>query len=324
MLEQLEQLQVDSKLLQRLKQELLSGALRPSSAMKDFRSKVSWFDLRHSGLVHPFAAILLLWDVNCVLALEQWQKVSGRGVRGWFEALGELEALSSLAGLAYDEPGYSFPELAEEGACFVATGLAHPLIDGDKRVSNDVALDVAGQALLVTGSNMSGKSTLLRSMGLSIVLGFAGAPVAADALRVGPCRLCTSTRISDSLEGGVSHFYAELSKLRQVVESTHGQLPVFFLLDEILHGTNSLERQVGARWVLAELLKRGALGVVTTHDMELCRLPEALMAHVTQVHFRESVTDERMSFDYKLRQGPVTAGNALRLMRLMGLNVPLE
>ncbi len=323
MLELLEKCQVDAELIQSLQKRLLSGEQRPSVGMQEFRRKVGWFDLRHSGLVHPFAALFLLWDVNCVLALESWQARSGRAARGWFEALGEFEALSSLAGLVHDEPECAFPEIVEGRTLFEASALGHVLIDPTRRVSNDVALSEAGTALLVTGSNMSGKSTFLRAMGLAAVMAFAGAPVVARSLRLSPARVCTSIRVSDSLGSGVSHFYAELNKLKAVVEATSGSLPVFFLLDEILHGTNSRERQVGARWVIGELLQRGAIGVVTTHDMALCQLSEELMTHVTQVHFRESVENEQMTFDYKLRPGPVTAGNALRLMRLLGLNVPL-
>jgi len=324
MLELVEKANVKADLIESIQKRLLSGEQRPSSGMQEFRRKVGWFDLRHSGLVHPFAALFLLWDVNCVLALERWQRRAGRGARGWFEALGEFEALSSLAGLVDDEPGCSFPEIEESATVFEATRLGHVLIPADRRISNDVTLPRAGTALLVTGSNMSGKSTFLRAMGLSAVLAYAGAPVIASRLRLSLSAVCTSIRIADSLGSGVSHFYAELNKLKAVVESTRGKLPVFFLLDEILHGTNSLERQIGARWVLGELLEHDAIGVVTTHDMELCRLNDELMTRVEQAHFRESVTNDQMTFDYKLRPGPVTAGNALRLMRLLGLNVPLH
>lgn len=324
MLEVLEKCDVDSELIRSLQKRLLSGKQRPSAGMQEFRKKVGWFDLRHSGLIHPFAALFLLWDINCVLALERWQQRSGRAARGWFEALGEFEALSSLAGLVEDEPGCSFPEVVAKGTMFEAKDLGHVLIALPRRVCNDVSLPRAGTALLVTGSNMSGKSTFLRAMGLAAVMAFAGAPVAARSLRLSRAAVCTSIRISDSLASGVSHFYAELNKLKAVVDTASGELPAFFLLDEILHGTNSRERRIGARWVLSELLQRSAIGVVTTHDMALCQLSDALMARVSQFHFRESVTNGEMTFDYKLRPGPVTEGNALRLMRLLGLEVPLE
>ena len=324
MLELLENVDVDSELLKELRETVLSGEQRPSASMGDFQRRLSWFEVRHNGLIHPFVNGLLLWDVHCVLALEGWQRRSGKAVRKWFTALGQLEALSSLAGLAHDEPDFAWPELVEDAGCFRAEELGHPLIDGKVRVANDVDLAEPGTALLVTGSNMSGKSTLLRAMGLAVVLASAGGPVCAKRLRVSHARLRTSVRISDSLEHGVSHFYAELRKIKAVLDATVGGERVFFLLDEVLHGTNSRERQIGARWVLAQLLERGAIGAVSTHDMGLCQLEGELMQRVKQVHFRESVKDDEMTFDFKLREGPVTAGNALRLMRLIGIDVPLE
>jgi DNA mismatch repair ATPase MutS len=292
--------------------------------MNRFRRAVGWYDLRHNGLIHPFVNAFTCWDVHCTVRLEKWQVESGKRVRNWFTTLGELEALSSFAGLTHDQPDFAFPEIQESGACYEADSLGHPLIDDPNRVTNSVSLPSGGRALLITGSNMSGKSTLLRSMGLAAVMAYAGAPVAAKSLRLARMAVGTSIRVSDSLESGVSHFYAEVRKLKAVVDATDGPLPVLFLLDEILHGTNSRERQIGARWILAEMLARGACGAVSTHDMELCRLPDDLMTRVTQVHFRESVQNDQMTFDYKLREGAVTAGNALRVMQLAGLSVPLE
>ncbi len=393
MLKLMEELPMEARLLRRLKSQGLSlaeghtleGTLRPSAAMREFQRGVGWFDLKHNGLVHPVANIVLQWDLHCVLRLEAWQRRVGKAARGWFEALGELEALSSLATFAVDEPHVTWPDLMDPSAeppVYAATQLGHPLLDPDKRVTNDVTLHAPGTALLITGSNMSGKSTLMRSVGLSVVLAQAGGPVCAAALRLWPLTLRTSIRVSDSLGGGVSHFYAEVSKLKAVLdaaspdastmdsarsasrgevpnppfpqgktlsdspvqEATHGSSSdaaramsepssslgslgdrtVLFLLDEILHGTNSRERQVGARWVLAELLRRGAVGAVSTHDMGLCELPPALMERVTQVHLREDVAAGKMTFDYLVRPGPVRSGNALRLMQLVGIPVPLE
>lgn len=324
MLEVLEKLDLPSSLLREMKARITRDGKTPSVAMAEFRRAVSWYDLRHNGLIHPFANALLLWDIHCTVLLENWQKSAGKAARDWFRALGELEALSSFAGLLYDDAKVTFPELSQDRVLFEAEQLGHPLLGPEVRVENSLSLPGAGRALLVTGSNMSGKSTMLRSMGLAAVMAMAGAPVAARKLRL--CRLAvrTSMRISDSLEQGVSHFYAEVRKLKVVLDATGQELPVFFLLDEVLHGTNSRERQVGARWVLGELIARGAIGAVSTHDMELCRLPDDLMSHVEQVHFQESVKDDAMTFDYKLRPGPVSAGNALRLMKIVGLDVPLE
>ncbi len=331
MLELVENLGADSEWLRARQAELRDPeGISPSRSMRSFRSRVGWFDLRHNGMVYPFINALLLWDVHCTLALESWKAHSGRHARRWFQVLGETEAMASLAGLLHDEPSYCLPEIVESNGSgrtrghFEAQGLGHPLISSSRRVTNDVPTLEGGHALLITGSNMSGKSTFLRSIGVACALAFAGGPVCARKLSLTLSRVGTSIRVSDSLASGVSHFYAEIEKLKAVLDATERGEPVLFLLDEILHGTNSRERQVGARWVLAELLERGAFGIVTTHDMELCRLTPELMERVTQAHFRESVQNEQMTFDYQLRQGPVTAGNALRLMQLVGLGVPLD
>jgi hypothetical protein len=324
MLKLLEDLDLDAELIRDLKKRLDTAGRRPSAIMGELDRILGWYELRYNGLVYPFVNLLTLWDIHCTIALERWRKRAGGALESWFQIIGEMEALSSLAGFAHDEPDFCFPELAPEAPPFVAEALGHPLIPREVRVTNDVALEAAGSALLVTGSNMSGKSTMLRAMGLAAVLAQAGAPVCARRLRLTPAVIRTSLRVSDSLERGVSHFYAEVKKLKLTLDATAGGERVLFLLDEVLHGTNSRERQVGARWLLAELLKRGAAGALSTHDEELCRLPPELMSRVRLVHFRETVKDDKMSFDYLLREGPVKAGNALRVMRLAGLDVPLE
>ncbi len=323
LLEAIETSSDDVELLKELRARLRQGDATPSQAMGELRSAVSYFELRYNGLIYPFANLFLLWDVHCTVKLERWQNRFGKGARDWFRVLGEIEGLSSLAGLAFDEPDFCFPQLCAEPR-LDASGLSHPLLDRTRRVGNDLSLPGPGSALLVTGSNMSGKSTLLRSVGVACALAYAGGPVCASRLELGSFRLGTSLRIRDSLEEGVSHFYAELQKLKAVLDATRGPLPVLFLLDEILHGTNSRERQVGARWILAELLQKHALGAVSTHDMGLCELSPELMTHVGLVHLREDVQGQEMTFDYRLRQGPVSAGNALRLMRRIGLEVPEE
>lgn len=324
LLEIVEGLRHDDPLLNELKARLETSSGMPSRAMHQFKSIVGWFDLRHNGLLHPLVNLILLWDIHCTLALERWQLRAGKHLRVWFDVIGWFEALSSLAAFARDEPDAVYPELEEGPARFEAEALGHPLIAPARRVANDVSLAAPGTALLVTGSNMSGKSTLLRAMGLATVLALAGAPVPARRLRVSRLVPATSIRVADSLEAGVSHFYAEIGKLKRVVDAAQGSVPVLFLLDEVLHGTNSRERQIGARWVLARLLELGSLGAVSTHDQELCRLPDALMSSVRLVHLRESVKDGSMTFDYKVYPGPVSSGNALRLMRNVGLDVPLE
>ena len=316
------------------------GSERPSQVMARFRSLVGWFDLRHNGMVYPFINALLLWDIHCTRALHNWKTGAAAGIERWFEIIGEVEALSSLAGLLHDDPAASLPRV-EPGGTLTADSIGHPLIAYGRRVQNPLPSIARGEGLLITGSNMSGKGTFLRSFGINIVLALAGGPVIARDLTLPWCKLGTSIRVSDSLASGVSHFYAEISKLKATLDQAAGDVPLVFLLDEILHGTNSRERQIGARWVLAELLSRGALGIVTTHDMELCRLTPPLMERVKQFHFREDLESrpssgeaeqsassvdgrsQQMTFDYTLRPGPVASGNALRLMRSAGLDVPL-
>ncbi len=336
LLEILETYEAKSPWLKERRERLLARTgKKPSEVMRRFRFLVSWFDLRHNGMIYPVVNALLLWDIHMTRALEKWKADAGQDLDRWFEVIGDYEALSSLAGLYADEPDSSLPRILsgdetalpgnETALGISALALGHPLISAENRVKNDLSPLALGHALLITGSNMSGKSTFLRALGTNCVLALAGGPVMAREMTLPLCLMGTSIRVSDSLKSGVSHFYAEVKKLADVVRlAESGGLPVLFLLDEVLHGTNSRERQVGARWVLAELLRMGAFGVITTHDMELCRLPDHLMQLVRQHHFREDENKGEMTFDYTLREGPVTSGNALRLMQRVGLRVPLE
>jgi hypothetical protein len=282
---------------------------------------VSMLDARQNGAFRTIIGPALLWDIHWVAAIEVWQKRAGRYAREWLEALGSFEALTSLATFMFEHPSYAVPEIADVPLAFEAQALSHPLLDDTRRVSNDVALPGAGSSLLVTGSNMSGKSTLLRSIGIAAVLAMAGAPVCASRLRVSHCAVRTSMRVSDSLRDGISRFYAELLKLKGVVESARAGLPVLFLLDEILHGTNSRERHIGARSILRTLVDLKTTGAVSTHDLALAELEQTMGGSVRNVHFEEQVVGNDMTFDYKLREGVVRSGNALRWMRLVGLEV---
>jgi DNA mismatch repair ATPase MutS len=256
--------------------------------------------------------------------LEGWRARAGGRVRGWFATLGEAEALASLAGFAFEGPERSWPELKDR-PCFEGHALGHPLLAADHRVDNDVVLPRPGCALIVTGSNMSGKSTLLRAVGLNAVLAMAGGPVCARRLMVGEVEVATSMRVSDSLEAGVSHFLAELQRIKRVVEKAREKPPVLFLLDEILHGTNSRERLIGARAIVRQLTDLGAFGAVSTHDLGLAEPVPELEGRVENVHFQEQVDAAGvMTFDFLLRPGVVQSSNALRLMRAVGLDVPAE
>ncbi|MCC6790797.1 MAG: DNA mismatch repair protein MutS [Thermomicrobiales bacterium] len=267
----------------------------------------------------PLQAIFA-WDINVLARLEAWQATAGSHVRDWLAAIGDAEALSALATLAYDEPTWTMPSVDASNDTMSAAGLGHPLLRDDVRVVNDIEIGPPGSFLLVTGSNMSGKSTLLRAIGVNLVLAGAGGPVCATRLSAPPVRLWTSVRVEDSLERGVSFFMAELQRLKQVVDAateadqTRGR--IFYLLDEILQGTNTAERQIAARRVIRHLVDEGAIGAVSTHDLTLAEGPELeTVAH--PVHLRDTVTATGMSFDYKLRPGVATSTNALRLMDIV-------
>ncbi len=312
----------DAALLKSLRARF-EGERRASEEVASLERIVGFADARLNEVFRFVIGPLLMWDVHCALALVRWRSRAGARLRTWLDALAETEALASLAAFAFEHPDFAWPELTEEPT-LEARSLGHPLIPGDRRVANDVRLATSGRALVITGSNMSGKSTLLRALGANTVLAAAGAPACVSALRLGPLRVATSMRISDSLEQGVSHFYAELQRLKTVIDRAHepGRPPVLFLLDEILHGTNSRERIIGACAVVRELLSRGALGAVSTHDLGITVLEKELSGRVENAHFEEQVDGDAMTFDYVLRPGIVQSSNALRLMRAVGIDVP--
>jgi hypothetical protein len=308
----------------------ISGELthldRPAHAWMAILGRwVDLSDVRHSAYLHTLLHGIFLWDFHALLRLEQWQRDAGPQARGWLAALGRFEALAALAGLKLEQPGWCFPVVDPAADRFAAQALGHPLIPDGQRVSNDVELGPAGTFLLVTGSNMSGKSTLLRSIGVNAVLAQAGGPVAAAALRLPPVMLATSILVEDSLAEGVSFFMAELRRIQKIVaaaDRSHAEgRPLLYLLDEVLRGTNSYERQVAVRRVVLHLLRRGSIGAVSTHDLQLAEV-EDLKAVCVPVHFRETLHpggDPPMTFDYAMRPGVATTVNALKLMELVGL-----
>jgi ABC-type multidrug transport system fused ATPase/permease subunit len=313
----------EAPLLVSLRERLVAGGRRASAEIAALERIVGYVDARRNEVFRLLIGPLLMWDVHCATALLRWRARAGVRVRPWLETLGEIESLAALAGVAFEHPSFAWPTLSPEPG-LEAKALGHPLIADEHRIGNDVQLPVAGRALVVTGSNMSGKSTLLRALGVNAVLAFAGAPVCAASLRIGAARVATSMRVEDSLEQGVSHFYAELRRLKRVLDLAREpeRSPALFLLDEILHGTNSRERVIGACAVVRELLKLGALGAVSTHDLGITALERELGGSVENVHFEEQVKGEAMTFDYVLRPGIVQSSNALRLMRAVGIDVP--
>ena len=287
--------------------------------------------IRHSAMLFIFVylplQVVLLYDIHILSLLEAWQAKVGAYSRRWFAALGNLEALSSLAGLAHDNPGWAMPEVEESAMTFEAAAMGHPLLPDTSRVANDVEIGPRGTFLLVTGSNMSGKSTLLRSVGVNATLAMAGGPVCAARLTLPLVALTTSMRLRDSLESGVSFYMAELLRLKRIVEQARdaagrNERTLVYLLDEILMGTNSKERHIAVVRVMEHLLRHDAIGAISTHDLDLATSP-ALADRCSCVHFRETLHDEQaekiMTFDYRLREGIATTSNALKLLEIVGL-----
>jgi hypothetical protein len=322
MLRLVETAKVESPLLREIQGRVCTEGVKPSEHLARLRSWTSSSELRKQFLLYIFVNPLTLWDLHVLRGLERWNRDVGRKTTDWFVALGELEALSSLATLAFSDPDATMPVIAD--APFEARGLCHPLLPANKRVANDIVLAGRGSALLITGSNMAGKSTLLRSVGQNVVLALAGGPVCAASMTLPIVRLRASMRVDDSLQRGASYFHAELGKLRSVIDGADEEPPVMFLLDELLRGTNAQARHIGARAVLVHLLDRGAFGLVATHDIALWTLEEERKGKVINQHFTDVVVNGEMLFDYKLRPGVVRTSNALRLLTLAGIAVPGE
>lgn len=336
--------EVRSPILEGLKDAVRSGTVGPERQFRRLSRITAWADVRHSAMAHYPLQALLVWDVHVLAGLERWKARSGADARTWLEALGEVEALAALAALKADHPDWSFPEVMKEGEPGLrALDLGHPLLSPEKGVGNDVDVGPPGSFVFLTGSNMSGKSTLLRAVGLNAVLAQAGGPVCARRLEMTPLDVQTSMRATDSLARGVSQYMAELHRIRQVVEAARGSArrdlapaaglpseggrascdaPVLYLLDEPLQGTNEAERRVAVQTILGHLLEAGAVGMVATHDLQLDH-SDVLGPAARAVHFegvvREDGSGPILSFDYRLRAGRATSTNALALLRAVGL-----
>jgi DNA mismatch repair ATPase MutS len=256
------------------------------------------------------------------MAIEAWRIQYGPHISDWIAAVGEFEALGSLAAFAYERPDAVFPQLLDTAQpTYQATAIAHPLIAAKEAVANDVALGGETPLWIISGSNMSGKSTLLRAVGTSVVMAWAGAPVVARELKLSRLRIGASLRANDSLADHRSRFYAEIRKLKDIVDAAGAKQQVLFLLDELLSGTNSHDRRIGAEALIKGLLERGAIGLATTHDLALAEIAEGLGGRAKNVHFEDQFESGKIAWDYHLRPGVVTRGNALELMRAVGLEV---
>ncbi|MBZ2175561.1 DNA mismatch repair protein [Schnuerera sp. xch1] len=263
--------------------------------------------------------ILTLWDFQLIIDLEKWKYKSGHLLKNWLDALGKIEALSSLAIIRFENPDWVMPIIDDEETKLISKDIGHPLITKD-RVHNDLTIDKNVKVMLITGSNMSGKSTLLRTAGINLVLAYAGAPVCAKYFRASIMKIYTCMNVTDDLSDNISSFYAELLRIKDIVKESESGEKIFFLLDEIFKGTNSLDRHTGAKVLINKLSHTNSIGMVSTHDLELCDLEEE-NDRIANYHFQEYYKHNKIYFDYKLRSGSSTTRNALYLMKMAGIDV---
>ena len=327
----IESREFNTPLLQQLSSRLTTDHLPPSRQIQRLNTQIRWLNNCLHNQFFAGVACLLCLPIHVVAGIERWRENVGTHIPDWLTAVGEFESLVSLSMYSFEKPHDPFPEIVEPppaanqgqspGPLFEAVAAGHPLLPATECVRNDVSVGADLQLLLVSGSNMSGKSTLLRTIGTNSVLALAGGPVCATSLRISPLQLGTAMRVQDSLQAGTSLFYAVIRRLKSVVELTDGQLPLLFLLDELLQGTNSHDRRVGSEGVIRRLLASGAAGLVTTHDLALTEIVDEFGERARNIHFEDHLVDGKMSFDYRIRPGVVRKSNALELMRMLGLDV---
>ncbi len=320
LLSRLEHESFQASLLRRLRAQMETEGTPASTRIRRLARRLTLLDAARNQFFAPLAA-LWHWTTHLALAIDAWRGDAGSEVAHWIRAVGEIEALCALGAYAAENPADPFPDVVDGPALFEAEDLGHPLIAEDLCIRNDVTLGPEVRVLIVSGSNMSGKSTLLRTVGANAVLALAGAPVRAARLRLSPLAIGATLRVQDSLQAGRSRFYAEITRVRQIVTMARGPLPLLFLFDELFHGTNSHDRTVGAGSVLRSLLESGALGLITTHDLSLARIADELAPRALNVHFEDQLRDGQMHFDYRMHPGVVEHSNALALMRAIGLQV---
>jgi DNA mismatch repair ATPase MutS len=265
--------------------------------------------------------ILLQWDLQQVIALERWKHRNQKHVMAWFAALGELEAINSLSTLIFNHPEWCFPQLQEEHFFIEGKDIGHPLIPVTSCVTNPVKIEHTGELMLVTGSNMAGKSTYLRSIGVNAVLAMTGAPVCASYFKMSPVQIISSMRIADNLEESTSTFYAELKKLKIIIDKVNNNEKVFILLDEILRGTNSLDRHTGSAALIKQLIKHNAACIIATHDVELAGMKDQFPHNILNYHFDVQVSNDELYFDYRLKEGICKSLNASILMKKIGIEL---
>lgn len=319
-LKEIEEAHFVSRKLTGLQDSLRSHGILPSQAIRRLSKQVAWFDSHEHWMVKVID-LFIFWTPRWVLSIEAWRAVHGAAVRRWIQVTGEVEALAAFGCYAYEHPEHTFAEFVEHGPFLHAEAMAHPLLPQKDAVPNDLRLDGDLQVLVVSGPNMAGKSTFIRCVGINVVLAQAGAPARARKLTLSRLAVAASICILDSLQGGLSRFYAEILRLKKIDEMSRDTIPVLFLLDELLSGTNSHDRRIGTESFVRQLVSRGAIGLITTHDLALAKIADEMAGHAANFHFSDQLVDGKLRFDYKLTPGIVQTANALKLMRSIGLEV---
>ena len=317
----LEKLETKSSFLLDLQKGLKGEAATAGGELKELKIILDRFDLRASIIGLLFFNPFLLWDVRQMMALNSWRKRNSKSVKKWFEGAAEMEVLHSLSTLHFNHPNWAFPKFSEQHFTFEGKQIGHPLLPEQQRVNNNFSMNGLAKIGLITGSNMAGKSTFLRSLGVNVVLAQTGAPVCASTFTLSPVQLVSSMRIADNLAENTSTFYAELKKLRTIIEMVKAHLPVFILLDEILRGTNSFDRHKGSAALIKQLIREDAVAVIATHDVELAQIQSSYPASIENYHFDVEVEGEELYFDYKLKNGVCKSLNASILMKKIGIDL---
>jgi ABC-type multidrug transport system fused ATPase/permease subunit len=320
--QQAERVAGDSVRIRAIRQALTAGSHSASTIIGQLSRLTEGLNYRRNPYFYLLFGVATLWDVHYLLRLEDWRNKYGADLSGWFDALGELEALNSLAGFSYAHPAYATPDIVDNALTLDFVQAAHPLLAPDRSIGNSLTFTGNGQTVLITGSNMSGKSTFLRTVGANVVLALAGAVVSAERFWCSPVHVFTSMRTQDSLEESTSSFYAELKRLQTLIGLTKQPkaIPVLYFLDEILKGTNSADRHRGAEALIRQMHQTTAAGFVSTHDLELGQLTDA-DGFVRNFHFQSDLNNGELVFDYKLRDGICESFNASQLMQAIGIEM---
>lgn len=317
----IEEASFKSEWLNQLKNNFTGNTGKASGTIKKLKNIMERFDYRFNPIVHIPLNTFLLWDLQQIVILEKWKTDCNQDITRWFHAVGQAEALITISTLSFNHPQWCYPSLSNEQGVFFARDLGHPLIPSWKRVTNSFSTAGEKQLNLVTGSNMAGKSTFLRSVGVNIVLAMMGAANCSSQSEISPMKVMSSMRVSDNLEENTSTFYAELKKLKEIIDALNNKEKVFLLLDEILRGTNSADRHAGSIALIKQLIHQNASGLIATHDLELTKLSDEFPGHVHNYHFDVQVKNEELYFDYKIKPGICTSMNAFLLMKKIGIEL---